>query len=238
METEKHHLTDKINALDSQIEENNDSDAIPKLKNNFFWIISGGAGSGKTTMLLNLLQIKHKEGGLGKFYKKIYLISPTHRLDNKLEDLVEELGPEQTYSELNDNTIQSITNDIKNTENFKKEHFLIIMDDCLGMMPNIMTKSKAHTMLISRRHLHATVICLVQSYVRIPNLWRRNANLISFFGTQNKKEIQSLIDDVNGDEELLRMVIEDATEEPHSFLTIKLNSGKPIFYKKFNKYLL
>ena len=70
-------------------------------------------------MLLNLLQIKHKEGGLGKFYKKIYLISPTHRLDNKLEDLVEELGPEQTYSELNDNTIESITNDIKNTENFK-----------------------------------------------------------------------------------------------------------------------
>ena len=47
-----------------------------------------------------------------------------------------------------------------------------------------------------------------------------------------------LIDDVNGDPELLKMLIEDATEEPHSFLTIKLNSGKPIFYKKFNKYLL
>ena len=38
LSTEQHPLTNKINALDSQIEENNDSDAIPKLKNNFFYI--------------------------------------------------------------------------------------------------------------------------------------------------------------------------------------------------------
>jgi hypothetical protein len=237
METHPHPLTSKMNALDNQVEDNNPNDAIPRLANNFFWIISGGAGSGKTTMLLNLIRINHKKGGLGKYYKKIYLISPTHRLDDKLAELVDELGDEQCFNELTDETVETIIKDIEADPDFKKEHYLIILDDCLGMLPKATGKSKAHTLLISRRHLHATIICLVQSYIRIPNLWRRNANLISFFGTHNKGEIQSLIDDVNGDEEDMKKLIHDATKEKHGFLTIKMGLGHPLFYKKFDRYL-
>ena len=236
MNINRHQLTSKMNALDNQVEENDINDAIPKLSNNFFWIISGGAGSGKTTMLLNLMRINHKNGGLGKYYKKIYIISPTHKLDDKLSELVDELGDEQCFNELNDDTVEKIEQDIRDDPDFKKEHYLIIMDDCLGMMPKAIGKSKAHTLLISRRHLHATIICLVQSYIRIPNLWRRNANLISFFGTHNKGEIQSLIDDVNGDEDEMRKLIHDATSDKHGFLTIKMGGGHPVYYRKFDRY--
>jgi hypothetical protein len=237
MDTISHPLTSKMNALDNQVEDNNPNDAIPKLSNNFFWIISGGAGSGKTTMLLNLMRISHRKGGLGKYYKKIYIISPTHKLDDKLAELVDELGEEQCFSELNNETVDTIIKDIEADPDFKKEHYLIIMDDCLGSLPSTTGKSKAHTLLISRRHLHATIICLVQSYIRVPNLWRRNANLISFFGSANRGEIQSLIDDVNGDEDLMRKLIDDATNDKHGFLTIKLGLGQPLFYKKFDRYI-
>lgn len=238
MESKPHTLTSKMNALDKQITSNNEDDAIPALSNNFMWIISGGAGSGKTTMFMNLMKISHKQGGLGKYYKKIYLISPTHSLDDKLHKLVEELGEEQCYDELNNQTVESIMNDIKSDPDFDKEHYLIIMDDCLADLPSSMAKkSQANKLIIARRHLHCTIICLVQSYIRIPNLWRRNCNLISFFGSQNKGEINSLIDDVNGDEDTMRKMIDDATSERHGFLTIKLGHGKPTFYKKFNRYL-
>jgi hypothetical protein len=237
METSPHPLTKQMNALDNQVEENNPNDALPKLSNNFFYIVSGSAGSGKTTVLLNLMRISHKKGGLGKYYKKIYLISPTHKLDAKLEELVDELGPDQCYSDLSDETVDNIVKDIEGDPDFKKEHYLIIMDDCMGQLPHAVGKSKAHTLLISRRHLHATIICLVQSYIRIPNLWRRNSSIISFFGSPNRGEVNSLIEDVNGDEDLMRKLIDDATNEPHGFLTIKLGSGRPIFYKRFDRYL-
>jgi hypothetical protein len=234
--TKEHPLTKEMNALDRQVEEGSVYDAIPKLSNNFFWIICAPAGGGKTTMLLNLMRISHKKGGLGKYYKKIFIISPTHQLDDKLQELTEELGDEQCFDELNDATVDTIKQSIKSDEDFKKEHYLIIMDDCLGMMPSSSSKSKAHNLLISRRHLHCSIILLVQSYIRIPNLWRRNANLISFFGTPNKKEVECLLDDINDDPEKMTQLIKDATEENHSFLTIRFMNGSPIYYKKFDKY--
>lgn len=238
LKTKEHHLTSVLNALDNQIEDYPIDEAIPPLANNFFWIISGSAGSGKTTMLLNLLKTPHKKGGLGKYYHKIFIISPTHSLDNKLEPLIKELGPTQCFNELNDENCENIMDQIKNDEKFSKEHFLVILDDCLGMLPPTVGKSKAHSLLISRRHLHCTIICSVQSYIRIPNLWRRNANLISFFHSQNRGEVDSLVDDINCDDELIRKLLSDATNKKHSFLTIRLGSGPPIFYKKFDRYLL
>jgi hypothetical protein len=43
---------------------------------------------------------------------------------------------------------------------------------------------------------------------------------------------------VNGDEDLMKKLIEDATNDKHGFLTIKLGLGKPLFYKKFDRYLV
>jgi hypothetical protein len=231
-------LSDKIEPLDKQIERNSDDIALPKLSNNFMWIISASAGQGKTTLLMNLLKIKHSDGGLGKFYKKIYIFSPTHKLDKKRDDLIEELGDEQTYDDLNDSNVNDMVQKIKSEEDFKKDHYLVIMDDCLDALPKSVTKSPIHNLIISRRHLHCSIVVLTQSYVRVPNLWRRNSNLISFFGSNNKKEIESMVDDINYDHKTLEELIEFSTKEPHSFITIKLGQGKPLFYKKFSRIIL
>jgi hypothetical protein len=231
----KHPITDKIKPLDKQIEENDVDSALPKLSNNFMWIISGGAGSGKSNLLLNLLNISHKQGGLGKYYDKIYFISPTGSLDPKFDELLEELEPDQKFDELNDYNIDCIIKDIRSQEDFKKQHYLLIMDDCLNELPSAISKSRIHQFIISRRHLHCSVIVLTQSYIRVPNLWRRNCNLISFFASNNRKEVQSLIEDINDDPDKMMNLLKFATQEPHSFLTIKMGVLKPIFYKKFDR---
>jgi hypothetical protein len=233
----KNPLTDKIKPLDRQIEENDPNQALPKLSNNFMWIISGGAGSGKTNLLLNMLSIPHSQGGMGKYYNKIYFISPTGGLDPKLDELLSELEPEQKYDQLDDENITAIIKDIRSQEDFKKEHYLLILDDCLNELPHTISKSKIHQFIISRRHLHCSVVVLTQSYVRVPNLWRRNCNLISFFASNNRKEVDSLIQDINDDPDKMMTLLKFSTQEPHSFLTIKMGVLKPIFYKKFDRIM-
>lgn len=231
----KNPITDKIKPLDRQIEENDPNQALPKLSNNFLWLISGGAGSGKSNLLLNMLAIPYSQGGMGKYYDKIYFISPTGGLDPKFDELLEELEPEQKYDELNDDNIEAIIKNIRSQENFKKEHYLLILDDCLNEFGTALKRSKIHQFIISRRHLHTTIVILTQSYVRVPNLWRRNCNLISFFASNNKKEIESLVEDINDDKDKMMSLINFATKEPHSFLTIKMGVLEPIYYKKFDR---
>lgn len=224
-------LSAKLKALDHQIEENDS--AIPKLSNNFMWLINGGAGSGKTTLLLRLLQISHKQGGLAKFYKKIFLISGTLGLDPKLDDLCEELG-DQCYNELNDNNIDDIMTRIKEDEDFDKEHYLVIFDDCLSEVKKA-SQSKVNSLVIKRRHLHTSIIFLSQKYNGVPTLWRQNCNLISMFASGNKREVESFLEDINVDLDLGRELYHFCTDEKHSFMSVKLGQGKPVFYKQFSK---
>jgi hypothetical protein len=154
-----------------------------------------------------------------------------------MDELLDELEPEQKYNELNDENITSIIKDIRSQEDFKKEHYLLILDDCLNELPNAISKSKIHQFIISRRHLHCSIVVLTQSYIRVPNLWRRNCNLISFFASNNRKEVQSLIEDINYDADQMMNLIKFSTQEPHSFLTIKMGVLKPIFYKKFDRIM-
>ena len=238
-------LSDEIKQLDSQVNLNRDN---PFPKSNFYWIISGGAGSGKTSLLLNMLKIPVEDGGFRKFFNNIFLISPTSRLDPKLEPLCKELERDgKCFEELNDEIISEIMDRIRQfNEDFKedeknkgkKPNSLVILDDCLASLPKSQKKSKLHKLIISRRHLKTSIVCLTQKYNAVPTLHRSNANVISFFPSMNKKEENSLMDDISVDEKIFRPILDFSTDEPFSFLHIKLGQGKPIFFKKFDKIIL
>ena len=80
-----HPLTKKIGAIDHQ---NIDSTNFLAEGSRITFFI-GGKGSGKTSTLYQLLTLK--ESPYRKYFKHIFLISPTASKDDKLKDLVEEL---------------------------------------------------------------------------------------------------------------------------------------------------
>ena len=72
---EHHKLTDKIKAIDNQVIRTDDP--IPKGISGLIYLIIGKKGMGKSSLLLNLLNTKVKDGGLKKYYDNIYFVSPT-----------------------------------------------------------------------------------------------------------------------------------------------------------------
>jgi predicted AAA+ superfamily ATPase len=70
-------------------------------------IISGSKGTGKTTLVLNLL--KRRSSPYYKQFDNIYLISPTAGRDPKMDSLIDELKmDDKFYTELNDENLNEI----------------------------------------------------------------------------------------------------------------------------------
>ena len=197
------------------------------------YALIGRKGCGKTTLLLNLLE--RKESPWYKYFDRIYLISPTASRDDKMRDLVEDLG-DQYYDTLNNDVLSEI---MERIDAFKpkrrKPSFCIIYDDCIHLIKG--KNSRLMDLLATQnRHRNVTNVYLLQKYNGfLPTLIRSNLDMISFFKTANKKELDSFLEEQNEDEDKLRRLYEFATAEPYSFLHINTYFSKPRYYKRFDE---
>jgi hypothetical protein len=196
-------------------------------------------GLGKTTLLLNLLL--KKESPWFKHFNLIFFISPTAKNDPKVEDLLEDIG-DQYYDTLSPEVLQSIINKIdRHKEEWKKKKkkgnpaYCIVYDDCIHLLKSKQNKA-INELATQNRHRHITNIYLLQKWnTFLPTLIRSNLDLISIFRTENKKELDSFMDEMNGDEEMLRALYEYATKDEYSFLHINMYHHPAKYYKKFTE---
>jgi hypothetical protein len=170
------------------------------------------------------------------------MFSPTGKSDTKLKKLVEELDEDNKfYDEYNDENMFNVFEQIKKSnEELKAEdiepHNLIIFDDCMSSLPKSMEKSSLNRLVPNARHHNVYLMFLVQRYVGVSPLIRSQADIISFFKTDNTKELIALMEDVNIDKNKMQMLYEFATEKPNDFLHINLLSRK--FYKNFDEIII
>lgn len=239
-------LTQKLQPLDNQLNREEMDVAIPKTRA-IIWVMSASKGRGKTTCLLNVLKTRQNDGGLRKYFDNIYMFSPTARNDPKTKKLVEELDRDgKFYEEFNDTNGQDVIEKIKkgneeyeaDEDNDGKEvRNCIIFDDCMSDLPKSFERTGGlNRLIIQARHNKCWCIFLVQRYIGVNRVIRSQADLISFWKTDNQKELEALIQDVNIDKELLRVIYEFATEKPNDFLHINLLSRT--YYKKFDKIII
>lgn len=244
-ETEHNKLSDELKALDHQVDLGKSK---PFPNSHFLYLIIGGVGSGKTTMGLGLLKIKKEDGGFRKVYNKIYVISPTAKYDDKWDKLIQEVDAEGNYyTECNDETIGDIIDKLEeyNEEwkedeknKGKKPSSLVIIDDCVDSFSK-RQKNKLNKLVLTLRHLKTSVWIMSQKLNAIPQLIRAQARCISFFPTLNRREEETLINEINIDDKLFKQLIDFAgTGDDHPFLHVKLGQGKPLFYRKYDKILL
>jgi hypothetical protein len=232
-------ISKSLNKLDNQVVKSND----PLPKQDIVWIVSGGKGSGKSTMVLNVLKNKHAYKGC---FENIFLISPTSRNDKKFEKLVKELDAENKYfSECNDEVVDEIIERLKafnesfdEEEEGRKPHNLVLFDDCLAFLPKSTQKSRFNELITTSRHLKTSVWILVQKYNRVNPIIRAQMDLLSIFHTNNKKELESLEDDLNLNKHQFEEIYDFATSGNNSFLHISFFGGKPKYFKKFDEIML
>lgn len=231
-----HALTKALAPYDAQVKQNND--VLPS--GPFNSALVGKKGCGKSNLILNL--IGKKESPLFKRFDMIFLISPTAIKDPKMDELVEDIGPDQFYQELNNDVLDEIMEKIEGRLELAKKkkkknlpEFLIIYDDCIHFLKG--KNSRGVDRLVSQnRHSRLSNCFLLQKWNSfMPTLVRSNLDAIMFFRTDNKKELASFIDEVGGDEDEMKALYEYATDEPYSFLYVNMYNGKPRYYKKFDE---
>lgn len=238
--TKANPLTDDIMPMDNQVIKSED----PLPLGNYNYIFCGRRGSGKSTLLLNLL--KRKTSPYYKQFDNIFLVSPTAGRDEKFSKLVEELKEDNKfYDTLDDNIIDEIVERLNDfNKSYKKEHpkkiprNLLILDDCIHMLPSSTQKSSINQIFVNGRHMSLSTFICTQQLTKLNRLVRTNADLLSFFPTDNAKEFQTLADEWAIEPKFLQSVYKYATERPNSFLHISFCGRRPLFFSKFDRIMV
>ena len=233
-------LSCELAPLDNQVTKSDD----PLPLGNLIHIFCGRRGSGKSTVLLNLL--KRKISPYYKSFDNIYLVSPTANRDEKFDKLVAELKEDgKFYDKLDESVIDTIVEKLTLfNDEYKKEHpkkvprNLLILDDCVNALPSSTQHSSINNIWTNGRHMKLNIWVCTQQLTKLNRLIRTNADLLTFFPTDNKREFETLSDEWSIEPKLLRDVYEFAINGPNSFLHISFCGRKPMFFKKFDRIVI
>ena len=177
-----------------------DSDAsIPKplpQQGGFALLIIGKPRTGKTNLLLNLTTKAHKN--FNRKFDRVYVWSPS--LNTMENDPFELLPDDQKFEQLTLQNLQTVLSEIKESS----DKVLFLFDDVIADMRG---KGKAqlenllHKVFFNRRHLAGkggslSIIATSQTYNKIDPKIRRTASHLVFFENKNKKEIDTIFDEV------------------------------------------
>jgi len=223
----------EIKALDNQKVINDNP--IP-MKSNYG--IFGRKGSGKTSLILNL--IMNKKSLWYKKFNLIFLISPTASKDDKMQELIKDIGDNQYFDSLDDSTLESIKQQIEAdiTTRKKKGDYLILYDDVIHMLKGKGRSKLVDQMATQNRHFGVTNVYLLQKYNSyLSPLIRSNLDLISFFQTPNKKEQKSFFEEQNEEDDIMEALYKYATDGEYDFLHINNYSSKPKYYKNLDEQI-
>ena len=237
--TKSHPLTSHIQPLDNQQEE---EDGIFHSKYPFIYLICGKRGSGKSSLLIRLLSTPHEEGGLAKCFKNIILFSTTAANDPKYDELVSELQCEgKFFTELTHETLEQAIDlckqePPKKTKKKKKAISCIIFDDMISQIPSNRSKKNELAKLFSKlvvgnRHYKIALIITTQRLLELNPLIRSQADIVSFYRSDNNKEDKCFEETYSVTSELLNF----CTKEHHSFITKSFLKGTAKIYKKFDE---
>lgn len=226
---------------------------------NFALLVVGVPNSGKSTFVFSQLTQPPRNGDpAGIFYKKfhrIFIFSPSiHTIDKKIH-----VPEDQIFREFDIEKLQEILEaqdqdridvdeanreiDEWNKENPKKkkdkeeiQQILIIFDD---LMSDIATdKSKTFLrMIMNRRHMGVSVICMTQVFNRIPAKFRKGFSDVILFKTKNRKELETVREELTSfNPKEYDQLIETTLKIPHDFLLFKTNSNE--IYRNLNELII
>lgn len=213
-------------------------DSIPKPLPqilNFFMLVCGRPGSGKTSLILNLICKRGKM--FNKKFDKVYVFSPS--LLTMKDEPFGELPEEQVHTDLTLENFNRALDEINGTG----EKILFILDDVVNdMKKNMAIQTLLSKALMNRRHLagaggSVSFIITTQVYNKIPAPIRKTASHIILYHTRNKKEIETIYDElIVLPKDDFYEILKYCFDKRHNFIYIDINkSYDKMFHKCFNQ---
>ena len=201
---------------------------------NFFMLIAGKPGSGKTSLILNLIAKQNKN--YNKRFDRIYIYSPS--LTTIKNSPFDDIPEDQIYDELSVETLVQAQQSIKDTG----EKILFILDDVVNDMKLKGVQVELTKMLMNRRHLagsggSSAFILTTQVYNKIPAPIRKTATQVVIYSTKNISELNTIF------QELILIprdhffaILRYCFDKKHNFMYIDVNkSFDKMFHKNFNQ---
>jgi len=198
----------------------------------FLLVITAPVRSGKTNLLVNLL---YNDNFYSDTFNEVMYLSPTIENDETGVAVMKDDKIIKITENLNniDMILEAIVEMQKAQEEDEKEHTLIILDDCLGLIKNS-GHSYFATLCSKYRHWRLSIIVTTQNFRAIPVTARYNATCYIIFKTNNRKELEKMEEELDGNIPFLELYAE-ATEERYNFLYLDMEKIKA--YKNFDQLL-
>lgn len=236
----KSKLSDEVKPLDKQSHECPMDQPILNWAHNC--LIVGRRNSGKSTVMLSLLNTDVEKGGLRRRFKSIYAISPTMEHDKKYKKLYDEISEEGNhYSEPTEENFQEILDKIKAMrEEHPKEESLLILDDVVDKLKGSHSGTLLNHLIICGRHYGLSIYTLSQKLNSISTIARANAEVWILFNIANKKEYETFLNEMNYDSKKLDKIYKIAIGEggSNAFLTINTANCKMRFFRRFDPMII
>lgn len=194
----------------------------------FFMAIIGSAGSGKTSMLINLLTSRQ---AYKKAFHHVHVIMPSHSVASLKQNCFK--GHDKMHDELTLSALVGIAESVK-TSAAKDESSLLVMDDVTASLKDADIQHELKDMIYNRRHYRLSIMVLVQSYNAMPLAIRKTLSHFIAYKPRNKKEFSGIFDELifmdRDEADQLQRFIFDA---PYTFMFAETASGQ--IYSGFDR---
>lgn len=211
--------------------------------------INGSANSGKTNLLINVLQHgkcpkTKKKRNLEKCFDNIFVVSPN--LKSLKKNIFEDLEDDFLYTDLNDflenyeDVIEKHRKMIADEDDtdFQPET-LCIFDDIGNHIRGDGNAKKFKDLITNRRHDHISIINLTQRIIQIDPTVRENLSaFITFYLTNRSSEDFIFNEYTKFDKKDKRKFFDMVFNDKYDFLMIDLSrkhSKHFVFYRKFDE---
>ena len=213
---------------------------LPKYSG-FMWIISGAAGSGKTTLMTSAMSARKRNGvrqSYRKLFDKIIICSPTLGQGKSMKnDPFYDVPGDQKFKVFNNEVMDEIY-EMCEANRDNDEHSVLILDDIGSQLRKSAGAEKQLVKLIqNRRHVFTSIFCLVQRFRDIPPGIRNNVSHFTTFRPKNMLEEEAICSEMlpfakKHWRQLMSYVFDN--DNMFSFLMVDLSLKQTNKYKYYN----
>ena len=164
-------------------------------------LVVGSLGSGKSTLIYNLLQelsevIKPEKTGRIIYYSGSSSDELTKAYDPERVELFDKRSKESFLTAL-----KEIQNEAPNIKHKDKKMNLLVMDDCCNdsdIMPHsVKSTTELSSLMMSARHIPVSIFLTSQKYSALPTFAKANASHLFAFRSKCPSEQKAILNDAN-----------------------------------------
>lgn len=189
-------------------------------------LISGGPGSGKTSLIID--NLTHKNGLFYQVFNRIYIFSPSmHTLNHTIN-----LDKDRFFTTFDIEALKQIVEEqAQCTRDGIERHILIIIDDMMAEITNVLGNEVLTKIICNRRHLQLDIIVITQTFNSVKLILRKNFSHIISFKCANREfdALRSEVGRFNVEE--WRQLLNKTLIDKHDFLMFWESN----IYKNFNE---